>query len=112
MTKAVGTTRATELFMSGKRFSGQQAADWGLFTEAVPPEQLEERLQKYITKYANGPTVAYGNIKTLINRCAYSDWSTGTYSEVELQGECEQTEDFREAVFAFFDKRRPEFKGK
>ena len=55
--------------MSGKRFSGQQAADWGLFTEAVPPEQLEERLEKYIQKYSNGPTKAYGNIKTLINRC-------------------------------------------
>lgn len=112
VTRAVGTTRATELFMSGKRFSGQQAADWGLFTEAVPPEQLEERLEKYIEKYANGPTVAYGNIKTLINRCAYSDWSNGTYSEVELQGECEQTADFREAVFAFFEKRRAKFIGK
>lgn len=112
VTKAVGQVRATELFMSGKRFSGQQAAEWGLFTEAVPPEQLEERLARYIEKYSNGPTVAYGNIKTLINRCVYSDWSSGMYSEVELQGECEQTEDFREAVFSFFDKRKPNFQGK
>ena len=112
VTRAVGHVRATELFMSGKRFSGQQAADWGLFTEAVPPEQLEERLEKYIQKYSNGPTKAYGNIKTLINRCVYSDWSLGTYSEVELQGELEQTEDFREAVFSFFEKRKPNFQGK
>ena len=76
------------------------------------PEQLEERLEKYIQKYSNGPTKAYGNIKTLINRCVYSDWSLGTYSEVELQGELEQTEDFREAVFSFFEKRKPNFQGK
>lgn len=112
VTRAVGHVRATELFMSGKRFTGQQAADWGLFTEAVPHEQLEERLSKYIDKYSHGPTKAYANIKTLINRCVYPDWASGTYSEVELQGELEQTDDFREAVFAFFDKRKPEFRGK
>jgi len=112
VTKAIGYVKATELFMSGKRFTGKEAADWGLVTEAVPKDQLDETLTKYIKKYANGPTTSYGHIKTMINRAVFSDWSSGTQSEIECQGECEQTADFREAVFAFFDKRKPNFIGK
>ena len=67
VTRAVGTTRAAELFMSGRPFSGREAADWGLFTEAVPADRLEARVGEYVEKYANGPTAAYGEIKELIN---------------------------------------------
>ena len=112
VTRAVGYVKATELFMSGKRFTGQEAADWGLVTEAVPSEHLDETLERYLKKYANGPTTAYGNIKIMINRAVFSSWSSGMESEIECQGECEQTADFREAVFAFFDKRKPSFTGK
>ena len=112
VTRAIGTTRATELFMSGRVFTGKEAADWGLFTISVPAEELEDTLQKYIKKYSNGPTVAYANIKTMINRAKFSIYADGMQSEVELQGMCEQTDDFKEAVFAFLEKRKPEFQGR
>ena len=112
VSRAIGYVKATELFMSGKRFTGRQAAEWGLVTEAVPQDQIDARLETYIKKYANGPTVAYRNIKTMINRAMFSSWSSGMESEIECQGECEQTADFREAVFAFFEKRKPDFIGK
>ena len=98
--------------MSGRVFTGKEAADWGLFTTSVPGEELENTLQKYIKKYANGPTVAYANIKTMINRVQFPSYSDGLQSEVELQGMCEQTDDFKEAVFAFLEKRKPEFHGR
>jgi Enoyl-CoA hydratase/carnithine racemase len=111
VTRAIGTVRATELFMSGKRFTGREAAEWGLFTEAVAADKLEERVKQYIEKYSHGPTKAYANIKTMINRAQYADFVAGMQSEIECQGECEQTEDFKEAVNAFFEKRKPVFKG-
>lgn len=112
VTRAVGTTRATDLFMSGRRFTGKQAADWGLFTEAVPKEQLESRVKEYIEKYKNGPTAAYAGIKEMINRAQYSTYGDGMQAEIDCQGRCELTEDYREAVTAFLDKRKPEFKGR
>lgn len=112
VTRAVGTTRAAELFMSGRPFSGREAADWGLFTEAVPADRLEARVGEYVEKYANGPTAAYGEIKELINRAQYGGWSDVAASEVSCQGRCELTQDYREAVTAFLSKRRPRFQGR
>ena len=62
VTRAIGTTRAKDLFMSGRVFRGKEGAQIGLFTEAVPKEQLEERVRQYIEKYSNGPTVCDTNI--------------------------------------------------
>lgn len=112
VTRALGTTRAKELFMSGRFFSGKQAADWGLFTEAVPAEQLEERVTQYVNKYSSGPSVAYAGIKTLINRAQYAAYADGIQAEVDAQGECELTSDYAEAVTAFLEKRKPVFTGK
>ena len=112
VTRAIGTTRATELFMSGRMFTGREAADWGLFTKAVPAGEMETTVEKYIKKYANGPTVAYANIKTMINQAQFAGYSEGMQTEIEMQGMCEMTEDFKEAVNAFLEKRKPDFKGR
>ena len=112
VTRAVGTTRATDLLMSGRRFTGKEAAQWGLVTEAVPHEQLEERLQAYLDKYANGPTAAYGRIKAMINAAQFDRFNDGIQNEIFYQGECEETEDHKRAVLAFFEKKKPEFIGK
>ena len=112
VTRAVGTARAKDLFMSGRFFSGREAADWGLFTEAVPAEEVEERVQKYIKKYSHGPSVSYAGIKTMINRAQYAAYADGIQTEIDAQGACELTEDYVEAVTAFLEKRKPEFKGR
>ncbi len=112
LTRAAGTVRATDLLMSGRKFTGKEGADWGLFTEAVPSDHLESRVRQYVEKYSNGPTVAYGNIKAMINRAQFGSFADGLEAEVECQGECELTEDYREAVTAFLEKRKPQFNGK
>lgn len=98
--------------MSGRFFSGREAADWGLFTEAVPAEEVEERVNKYIRKYSSGPSVSYAGIKTMINRAQYAAYADGIQAEIDAQGECELTEDYVEAVTAFLEKRKPQFKGR
>lgn len=112
LNKAVGYVRATDLMMSGKRFTGKQGAEWGMFTEAVPADKLEETVQKYIKKYSHGPTVSYANIKSLINHINFAEFSRINQLELEFQGECELTHDYPEAVNAFLEKRKPEFWGK
>lgn len=111
LSRAVGTTRATELLMSGRRFTGADARDWGLITDAVPSEHLEALVQKYINKYTNGPSVAYEQLKGLINNACYGELGACMQNEVYAQHICSQSEDHREAIHAFVEKRRPVFKG-
>ena len=112
LSKAVGPARTTELLMSGKRFSGAQAKEWGIITEAVPKEQLEETVQKYIKKYSQGPSVAYAQIKRLLLSVNYQELNACMQNEVEAQYVCSLTEDHREAVNAFVEKRKPTFQGR
>ena len=112
LSQAVGPNRATELLMSGKRFSGAQAAEWGIITEAVPKEHLEETVRKYIAKYANGPSVAYGQLKSLLNNVNYRELNACMQMEVNAQYVCSLSEDHLNAVTAFVEKRKPEFQGK
>ena len=112
LSKAVGPARATELLMSGKRFSGAQAKEWGIITEAVPTDQLEETVQTYIKKYAQGPSVAYAQIKRLLLSVNYQELNACMQNEVEAQYVCSLTEDHREAVNAFVEKRKPTFQGR
>ncbi len=110
--KAVGAARTTELLMSGRKFSGAEAAGWGVVTKAVPADQLEETVRNYIAKYVSGPTVAYGQLKNLINQNCYPELNACMQNEVGAQYICSTSEDYREAVNAFVEKRKPNFKGK
>lgn len=110
--KAVGAAKTTELLMSGQRFSGAEAAEWGIITKAVPANQLEETVHKYINKYANGPSVAYGQLKGLINRTCYPELNNCMQAEVDAQHICSKSVDHYEAISAFLEKRKPRFQGK
>lgn len=112
LTQAVGPVKATELMLSGRKFTGAEAAEWGMITKAVPAAELEETVQKYIKKYANGPSVAYGQIKKLLNDTCYPGLSLCMQGEVAAQYICAATADHREAVDAFMEKRKPDFQGK
>ena len=112
LSKAVGPNQATELLMSGKRFSGAQAKEWGIITEAVPREQLEETVQKYISKYSKGPGVAYAQIKKLLMSVNYQELNACMQNEVDAQYVCSLTADHKEAVTAFVEKRKPVFQGR
>lgn len=112
LTKAVGPAKAMDLLMSGRRFSGAQAKEWGIITEAVPKEQLEETVGKYIQKYAQGPGVAYAQLKSLMNSACYAELGACMQNEVDAQYVCSCSADHREAVNAFVEKRKPVFVGK
>lgn len=112
VTHALGTTRASDLLLSGRRFTGQEGAQWGLFTEAAPPDALESRVLSYIETYKNGPTVAYASIKELINQVQYAELMHSCALETSCLERCEQTEDYKIAVSSFLEKKTPHFIGR
>jgi len=112
LTRRVGASRATELMMLGSRFSGRQAADWGIITEAVPADELQGRVTALARKLAGGPTCSYAAVKAAINRAMYRGLDDVLTAETEAQGALVRTEDHMEAVTAFMEKRKPVFQGK
>lgn len=109
----IGVAKATELMMTGKFFSGKEACDWGIANEAVPLDKLEETTIKLANKLAQGPTLAYAGIKTLINQVASLDgYDLYIDTEAKTQQMLSFTEDHKEGVRAFVEKRTPVYRGR
>jgi 2-(1,2-epoxy-1,2-dihydrophenyl)acetyl-CoA isomerase len=78
----------------------------------VPAEQLREAAEKLAGQLCRLPSVALGNMKALINRAAFGGLENALDNETEYQTMCAGTEDFKEGITAFAEKRKPVFKGK
>lgn len=110
--RRTGVPRAAELLMTGSRFSGRQAADWGIITEAVTAEALEERVHSLARKLSKGPTRSYVAVKEAINHVAYGSLDEVLEAEAITQSSLARSEDHMEAVTAFLEKRPALFLGK
>ena len=100
--KNLGAAKAKELLMLGHRFTGEQAADWGIITAAAAPEDLEEMVMKTAKKLAKGPALAYERMKRLVNRQLYQGLEDAMKNEGEYQYQLCKSEDHAEAIHAFF----------
>ncbi|UMZ72954.1 enoyl-CoA hydratase/isomerase family protein [Natranaerofaba carboxydovora] len=112
LTQMIGAAKATELIMTGRTVEAKEALELGLVNKVVPGEDLEKATKEFANKLAQGPTKAFGNMKALVNRSAFSGLESILDNELEYQINCAKTEDFKEGVSAFLEKRKPEFKGK
>lgn len=110
--RRTGVPRAAELLMTGSRFTGRQAADWGVITEAVKSEDLEEKVNSLARKLSKGPTRSYAAVKEAINHVAYGSLDETLESEAIIQSSLTRSEDHMEAVTAFLEKRPAFFLGK
>ena len=108
----LGPARAADLFMTGRRFTGREAAQWGLITSVWPREELAGAVDQLARRLAAGPALSYREIKAGINRTLYPGLYAGMAQEVEAADRLTRTADHGEAVDAFWAKRKPVFTGR
>ncbi len=112
LTRALGVAKATELIMTGKPVSAHQAYALGLVNEVVDMDMVKGATEKFAQKLAYGPSLSYAGMKKLIFESEYKDFETYIMEEVKQQVVCGESEDFKEGITAFVEKRRAEFQGK
>ncbi len=109
--RRIGDRRARELMLTNRVLSAAEALDWGLINQVVSKEDFDETVSKLAASIAEGPTLAYGRVKSLLN--ASFDNGLETQMELETRGisDMSKTDDGIEGIQAFLAKRKPNFKG-
>jgi 2-(1,2-epoxy-1,2-dihydrophenyl)acetyl-CoA isomerase len=110
--RLLGPVRAFEWMSSGRRLSAAEAHAWGLVSEVVEAEQLAARVAELAESYAQLPTRGVGMTKRLFNHAPHMTLDEQLELEAQLQAAATKTEDFREGVAAFLEKRDPRFSGR
>ena len=109
--RLAGFSKALELCLTGDELSSKDAEQYGLVYRVVPREQLIPTARELAAKLAQGPTKAIGLTKRALNKSVSSDLETVLEYESYVQEIAGTTLDHVEAVRAFFEKRKPVFKG-
>jgi 2-(1,2-epoxy-1,2-dihydrophenyl)acetyl-CoA isomerase len=112
ISRLLGPARAFEWMTSGRRLSAGEAQAWGLVSEVVPDDGLATRAAELAATLAAMPTRAIGMTKRLFEAAPTNNLDEQLALEAQLQSVATQTEDFREGVAAFLEKRDPEFRGR
>lgn len=110
--RLIGFQRASALMMLGDKVSAKEALDMGMLYKIVEADELMTEGMKTALTLAQMPTKALGMIKELLNASMTNNLEQQLDMESKYQIEAAQTEDYKEGVTAFIEKRRPNFKGK
>jgi 2-(1,2-epoxy-1,2-dihydrophenyl)acetyl-CoA isomerase len=112
LTKIVGTAKARELYFTADMLSADEALKEGVVNRVVPAASFADEVHAFAKRIASGPRMAYSYMKANLNAAAYSDVRTMLEREALGQSLTGLTEDHREAVKAFLEKRQPQFHGR
>lgn len=110
--RLVGTAKARELIFLSETIDAEEAEKLGLINHAMEPEKLMAEVRHVAERVAEGPGLAMGRAKTLLRLSERSQLDEHLAAEQHMISISGATEDFREGVTAFTEKREPRFKGK
>jgi 2-(1,2-epoxy-1,2-dihydrophenyl)acetyl-CoA isomerase len=111
VTRILGPAKAFEWLASGRKLTAAEAQAWGLVSEVVEPGGLAARSAQLAAELAALPTRGIAMTKRLLDHAADASLEDQLEREAQLQTAATQTEDFREGVAAFLEKRPPRFRG-
>jgi 2-oxoglutaroyl-CoA hydrolase len=110
--KILGITRTKDIVMRSRRVPGRQAHDWGIVTDCVADGELEAATDALAEELRGFAPLAQRTAKKLLNDIEEASLAIG----IELEGQCysrlRNSEDFREGVEAFHQKRKPQYRGR
>jgi 2-(1,2-epoxy-1,2-dihydrophenyl)acetyl-CoA isomerase len=110
--RAVGMTQAKDILMTNRRIDAQEALRIGMVSRVLPRASFDAEVRKLATEVANGPTVAFGLAKSILNNSHRDNLDDLLAKESLGQVVAFGSDDFAEGVLAFQEKRTPEFKGR
>tara|TARA_B110000046_G_scaffold65615_1_gene73156 strand:+ start:24682 stop:25464 length:783 start_codon:yes stop_codon:yes gene_type:complete len=110
--RLIGFQKALALAMLGDKIGAKEAEKLGMIYRYVSSEEFEETVNKLAIKLANMPTNALGKIKELFNKSMNNSLEEQLAMESKYQIEAAESNDYKEGVAAFIEKRKPNFKGR
>jgi 2-(1,2-epoxy-1,2-dihydrophenyl)acetyl-CoA isomerase len=112
LTRLIGTAKARELYFLADVIDAEKAAELGIVNRVVADDELHAETMALAQRLADGPRVALGYMKRNLFAAETESFQTVLDLEAEHQARCAFTEDHKEAVAAFVEKRRPVFRGR
>ena len=112
LTHYAGAPKAKELFFLSEIISAREARRIGLVNQVTAPEKLQSHVEQLAARIAHGPLTSYRYMKANVNTAAAADFRTLLDREAETHLRCGMTEDHKEGVNAFLEKRAAKFRGR
>ena len=110
--RAVGERRAKEIVLTGRPFTAQEAFDWGMVNRLCAPGTLLDETLETARRIADNAPISVRQAKHAVHFGLQMDLASGMMLEIEAYNRMVPTEDRREGVLAFNEKRKPRFKGR
>ncbi|MDA0733822.1 MAG: enoyl-CoA hydratase-related protein [Chloroflexi bacterium] len=109
--RLVGMSKAMEIYTASQPMSAEYAHELGLVNQVIPTANFERHSLEIATRLAQGPTIAYGQVKALFDRSWDSTLESQLDAETDAISQIALTNDFQEGIKAFTQKRQPWFQG-
>src|SRR5437763_3335692 len=110
--RAVGERRAKEVILTGRPFSAKEAFEWGMVNRLCAPDVLLEETMEAARRIADNAPISVRQAKHAIHYGLQMDLASGMMFEIEAYNRMVPTEDRREGIASFNEKRKPRFKGR
>jgi 2-(1,2-epoxy-1,2-dihydrophenyl)acetyl-CoA isomerase len=110
--RLIGVARAKEMILRGRKVDGALAAEWGLVSEVVDDDALDDAVEAVVQEFARAPTVAVSLAKQLVFRGLTGDLNDALEREALTEELAVRSDDFKEGMRAFVQRRDPDYTGR